>query len=379
MCPSPGSRTLRRVQRHILPHRPHGSNKKQPGTAPGTLVYEGEKAQDPLRIHVFDYDAEELQEHEIEEAVACAPFRDEQTVTWINIDGVHDVDFVERMGKVFGLHPLTLEDIVSTDQRPKFEEYPEYVYLVLKMMHYDHATSHIEAEQVSILFGRGFLLSFQESKEGDVFQPVRERLREQRGIIRGAGADYLAYALIDVVVDYYMDILEGLGEHIEELEDAITLRSDTDALREINGLRRKVILLRRSIWPLRDVILALERSERPFITAEIDPYLRDVYDHTVRTVELIESAREILTSLVDLHLSTVSNRMKEVMKVLTIFASFFLPLTFIAGIYGMNFNSDASPLNMPELNWFYGYPFAWALMLATAAAMFLFFRRNGWL
>jgi magnesium transporter len=373
MCPSPGSRALRRVQRHILPHRTKGPNKKQPGTAPGTLVYEGEKAQEPLRIHVFDYDAEELQEHEIEEAVACAPFRDEQTVTWINIDGVHDVEFVERMGEVFGLHPLTLEDIVSTDQRPKFEEYPEYVYLVLKMMHYDHATSHIEAEQVSILFGRGFLLSFQESKEGDVFQPVRERLREQRGIIRGAGADYLAYALIDVVVDYYMDILEGLGEHIEELEDAITLRSDTDALREINGLRRKVILLRRSIWPLRDVILALERSDRPFITAEIDPYLRDVYDHTVRTVELIESAREILTSLVDLHLSTVSNRMNEVMKVLTVVGTIFIPISFLAGVYGMNFR------DMPELESHWAYPSFWMICVGVSGGMLLWMRRRGWI
>lgn len=368
-----GARVLRRVQRRLNP------NRKQPGAVPGTLVYEGEAPPEPVRIHVFAYDAERLEEHEVEDPAAYRPSHDPDTVTWIDIDGVHDVALVERMGKVFGLHPLTLEDIVSTDQRPKFEEYPDYVYLVLKTMNYDHETCHIEPEQVSILFGHGFLLSFQESKEGDVFDPVRQRLREKRGIIRGVGADYLAYALIDVVVDYYMEILEGLGEHIEDLEDVVTLRPDTDGLRDINSLRRQVVMLRRSIWPLRDVIVALERSDRPFITAEIDPYLRDVYDHTVRTVELIESAREILASLVELHLSTVSNRMNEVMKVLTIFATFFLPLTFVAGIYGMNFNPEASPLNMPELNWFYGYPFAWAVMLAVAVVMYLFFRREGWL
>jgi magnesium transporter len=346
---------------------------------PGTLVYEGEEPHGPVRIHVFDYDGETLEEQEVREATACAPYRDASTVSWIDVDGVHDVGLVERLGALFGLHPLTLEDIVSTDQRPKLEEYPEYVYLVLQMMHYDHEACRIEPEQVSLIVGPGFLLSFQEAKEGDVFDPVRQRLREKRGHIRDGGADYLAYALLDVVVDYYMDILEGIGEHIEALEDAVTLRADTDHLRAINGLRRQVVTLRRSIWPLRDVIVALERSDRPFITDAIDPYLRDVYDHTVRTVELIESAREILASLVELHLSAMSNRMNEVMKVLTVFATIFLPLTFIAGVYGMNFNPEASPLNMPELNWFWGYPFAWALMLATAAGLFVFFRRKDWL
>ena len=368
-----GSQVLRRVRRGLRP------SKKQPGAAPGTLVYEGEESHGPVRIHVFDYDSEHVEEREVGEASACAPYRDVGTVTWIDVDGVHDVGLIERLGALFELHPLTLEDIVSPDQRPKLEEYPEYVYLVLKMMHYDHETGRLEPEQVSLVVGPGFVLSFQEAKEGDVFDPVRQRLREKRGLIRDHGADYLAYALIDVVVDYYMAVLEGLGEHIEDLEDAITLRSDTEHLREINALRRQVIALRRSIWPLRDVIVALERSDRPFITDAIDPYLRDVYDHTVRTVELVESAREILASVVELHLSSVSNRMNEVMKVLTVFATFFLPLTFIAGVYGMNFNPEASPLNMPELNWFWGYPFAWALMLATAVALFVFFHRKGWL
>ena len=247
------------------------------------------------------------------------------------------------------------------------------------MMHYDHRTGSVEPEQVSIVVGRGFLLSFQEAKAGDPFEPVRHRLRGGHGYVRSAGADYLAYALVDVIVDHYLDILEGLGEHIERLEDDLLDRPTPGVLRAINRLRRQVFLLRRSIWPLRDVIVAFERSDCSFITADVDPYLRDVYDHTVRTVELIESAREMLAALTELYLATASHRMNEVIKVLTVIATFFLPLSFIAGVYGMNFDPAASPLNMPELGWAWGYPFAWALMLATAGGLLLFFRRRGWI
>lgn len=367
------TRVLHKVRRRLQ------YTKKRPGEAPGTLVYEGQDLEGPVGIHVFDYAEGHITEHSVDDVEACARFRGGDGVTWINVDGVHDVGVVEEIGALYGLHPLTLEDIVSTDQRPKLEEYPDYVYIVLTMMHYDHDTGAVDPEQVSLVIGRGFLLSFQEAKEGDVFDPVRQRLRSGRGVIRSHGADYLAYALIDVVVDYYMEILEGLGEHIEDLEDEVTARPDTDLLREINRVRRRVVTLRRSIWPLRDVLVGLERSDRPFITDEIDPYLRDVYDHTVRTVELIESARDILASLVDLHLSTASNRMNEVMKTLAIISTVFLPLTFIAGVYGMNFNPNASPLNMPELNWFFGYPFSLGLMLAVGVAMYVFFRRRDWL
>lgn len=369
----PGPRVLRHVQRQLLPR------KKRPGTPPGTLVYEGEPPATPVRLDVIDYDATRLETKTVEDVEACAAYRDTPSVTWINVEGVHDVAVVERLGALFGLHPLTLEDVVSPDQRPKLEEYADYAYLVLQMMHYDHATGRITPEQVSLVFGHGFLLSFQEGKQGDVFEPVRRRLAEGHSLLRSHGADFLAYSLIDVVVDYYMDILEGLGEHVEALEDVVTQHPATDHLRTINALRRQVIGLRRSIWPLRDVVVALERSDRPFVTDAIDPYLRDVYDHTVRTVELIEAARELLAGLVEMHLSTAGNRLNEVMKVLTIIATFFLPLTFIAGIYGMNFNPAASPLNMPELNWFFGYPFALGLMAVVAVGMYVFFRRKGWL
>ncbi len=367
------SRDPSRITRHLRFHR------KKRGLAPGTLVFGGTEVSGPVRIRVHDYNDEHLDAREIERVDDLAPYRDKSdTVTWINIDGVHDVKLVERIGQLFGIHPLTLEDIVGTNQRPKMEEYPEYVYIVLQMMHYDHEQATLRSEQVSLVFGEGFLISFQES-EGDVFQPIRKRLEDHRGRIRSSGADYLAYALIDIVVDFYMDILEGLGEHIEELEDAITATPHPEMMQRINGLRRRVVHLRRSIWPVRDVITGLERSDLPFISPETEIFLRDVYDHTVRTAEIVESAREILASLTDMHISTLSFRMNEIMKILAIIATFFLPLTFIAGVYGMNFQTEASPLNMPELSWYYGYPFVLALMIGIAAGMYLFFRRRGWL
>lgn len=365
---------LRAVKHHLT----HGS-RKRPGTPPGTLVYEGEQPAKPVRIQLYDYTADRLNEYDVSDIEELSGLCTTDGTTWINVDGVHDVEVVEKVGRLFDVHPLTLEDVVSTDQRPKMEEYPDYVYVVLQMMHYDHEQAQIATEQVSIIFGDGFLISFQEITEGDVFDPVRRRLRDARGHIRNRKADYLAYALVDVIVDYYMEILEGLGEHIVRLEDRVTDEPEPDVMRDINRLRRKVLLLRRSIWPLRDVIVALERCDRDFMTTETDLFFRDVYDHTVRTVELIESAREVLATLTDLHLSTLSFRSNEIMKILAIIATIFLPLTFIAGVYGMNFDVDASPFNMPELGWYFGYPFALALMLAVAATMVIFFRRKGWM
>lgn len=364
-----------RAVRHRFAHE----SKKRPGTPPGTLLYEGEKLVEPVRISYYNYTADRLDARDVAEAGELSQLASADGVTWINIDGVHDVDIVAEVGRIFHIHPLTLEDVVSTDQRPKMEEYPDYVYVVLQMIHYDHRTAEIDIEQVSIIFGDGFLISFQEAMEGDVFDPVRTRLRESRGHVRGRKADYLVYALIDVVVDYYMEVLEGLGEHIEQLEDRVLDEPDPGVMRDISRLRRKIVLLRRSIWPLRDVIMGLQRSERPFITRETDLFFRDVYDHAVRTVEIIESARDVLATLTDLHLSTLSFRSNEIMKMLAIIATIFLPLTFIAGIYGMNFDSAVSPLNMPELTWYFGYPFALGLMLIVAAVMVLYFRRRGWM
>lgn len=353
--------------------------KKKPGAPPGTLVYEGREPPRPVRIQVFDFGPDEVVERDVDDVSTLGGYRDTASTTWINVDGVHDVAIVEQIGKLFDVHPLTLEDVVSPDQRPKVEEYPAYTYVVIQMMHYDHEHIELQTEQVSLILSSGVVISFQESIEGDAFTPVRQRLRDGSGSIRIRGADYLLYALIDVIVDYYMVVLEGIGEHIDDVEDEVLVDPSPDMVRRISSIRRKVTHMRKSIWPLRDVILSLERSERAYISKENHVFFRDVYDHAVRTIEIIESERDVLATVTDLHVSTLSFRMNEIMKVLAIIATFFLPLTFIAGVYGMNFNPDASPLNMPELSWFYGYPFALALMLLVALGMFIYFRRRGWL
>ena len=364
---------IRTAAEHLRPR------KKAPGSPPGTLVYEGEERPQPVHIQVYDYGPEELVEEEVEQLERLATFRHSPSTTWVNVDGVHDVAIVEIIGRLFDIHPLTLEDIVSPDQRPKVEEYPNYTYVVVQMMHYDHERLELITEQVSLIVKEGLVISFQESIEGDVFDPIRQRLREGSGSIRTRGADYLLYALIDVIVDYYMVVLEGMGEHIEDLEDAVLSDPSPQMVQRISGIRRKATHLRKTIWPLRDAVLALERSERSYMSKEHRVFFRDVYDHTVRTIEIIESAREVLATVTDLHVSALSFRMNEIMKVLAIIATFFLPLTFIAGVYGMNFDPEASPLNMPELNWYFGYPFSLVLMGLVAAGMFVYFRRNGWL
>ena len=356
-----------------------GSATKEPGTPPGTLVYEGEVPPEPVRFQVYDFDQDGLVELEGDEISTLGQYRDSTSTTWINVDGVHDAPVVDEIGRQFNIHPLTLEDIMSPDQRPKVEEYPGYTYVVLQMMHYDDDRIELRPEQVSIVVMSGVILSFQEGIVGDAFDPVRQRLRESGGRIRGGGADYLLYTLVDVIVDYYMYILEAIGDHIDELEDAVLADPSPAIIRRISHLRRMVTLIRKAVWPLRDAVLALERSERSYMSKAHAIYFRDVYDHAVRTIEIIESAREVLATVTDLHVSTLSYRMNEIMKVLAIIATFFLPLTFIAGVYGMNFDPDASPLNMPELTWYYGYPFSLVLMLAVAAGMFIYFRRKEWL
>lgn len=356
-----------------------GFQRKKKGLAPGTLVYGGAGPTGPVRLRVIDYDASRFAERMVDDVEDLAPYKDSETVTWINVDGVHDTDVIGRLGALFGIHPLTLEDIVSTNQRAKLEEYPTYVYIVVQMTHYDRETAELRNEQVSLVFGRGFLISFQEAIEGDVFEPVRQRLRDHRGRIRLTGADFLAYSLIDLVVDHYMVILEDVGERIERLEDDVTTTPHPDIMQEINRFRHNVMRLRRTIWPLRDVISAVQRSELPYISPETDVFLRDVYDHAIRTVEIIETTREMLASLTDLHVSALSFRMNEIMKLLAIIATFFLPLTFLAGVFGMNFNPDASPLNMPELEWYFGYPAALGAMALIALGMFAYFRKRGWM
>jgi magnesium transporter len=345
---------------------------KKAGMSPGSLVHIGDQKIDVIKISLINYDAEHLEEKQLPTIEASFPYRDTLPVIWINIDGLHDLSAVEKMGVHFGIHPLVLEDIVHTGQRTKVEEFDEYIYIVLKMLVIDETANHIAAEQISLVLGPHFLISFQE-KEGDVFDFVRERIRRARGRICKSGCDYLAYALMDAVVDHYFVILEKLGEKIEAIEEQLLENPTPQLLEDIHHLKREMIFFRKQVWPLREVTNSLIKEPSELIQETVYIYLRDVYDHTVQVIDTIESFRDVLSGLSDLYLSTVSNRMNEVMKVLTIMATIFIPLTFIAGIYGMNFEF------MPELKWRWSYPALWGLLIVIFILMWIWFKRKKWL
>ncbi len=345
---------------------------KKAGLSPGTLVHIGKKKIEKARIRIIDYDESQLNEKEAKKIEECFPFKEKPTVTWINIDGLHEVDIIEKIGKHFDVHPLVLEDIVNTGQRPKMEDFDSYLFVVLKMLHYNQEEGEIGAEQVSLILGSNFVISFQET-EGDVFNSIRERIRNAKGRIRKMGADYLAYALVDAIVDSYFIILEKLGEEIESAEEELVTNPAPETLQTIHNLKREMILLRKSVWPLRELISGLERGESSLIQKSTVIYLRDVYDHTIQVIDTIETYRDMLAGMLDIYLSSISNRMNAVMKVLTIIATIFIPLTFIAGIYGMNFKF------MPELEWRWGYFGILAIMAVVAVYMVIFFRKKKWL
>jgi magnesium transporter len=345
---------------------------KKAGLPPGTLIHVGEPTTTKVKITVIDYDESDLQEKEVVKIDECYPYKDKPTVTWINIDGIHDVNIIEQIGKNYGIHPLLLEDIVNTEQRPKIEDFENYLFLVTKMLSFDEQQRTIRIEQVSLIVGPNYVLSFQE-REGDVFEPVRDRIRHAKGRIRKMGADYLAYALLDAIVDGYFIILERIGDTIEGLEENLISHPDTGILRAIHDLKREMIFLRRSVWPLREVISVMSRKESTLIKASTEIFLRDVYDHTIQVIDTIETYRDMVSGMLDTYLSSISNRMNEVMKVLTIFAAIFIPLTFFAGIYGMNFSY------MPELGWKWGYFTVLAVMAAIVVIMVVYFKNKKWL
>ena len=342
------------------------------GLPPGTLIHIGERKTEKPRIRIIDYNEEQVEEKEAKTIEECFPFKDKPTVTWINIDGIHQVDIIEKLGSYFGLHPLLMEDILNTEQRPKMEDFGDYIFFVLKMLYLGDNKEEMEAEQVSLILGSNFVISFQE-REGDVFAPVRDRIRKHKGRIRKAGSDYLAYALLDAIVDNYFLILENVGEKIEDTEQRLAIKPDPETLMSIRELKKEMIFLRKSIWPLREVINGLDRSESPLIHESTNAYLRDVYDHTIQIIDTVESFRDMISGMLDIYLSSLSNKMNEVMKVLTIFASIFIPLTFIAGLYGMNFRF------MPELEWQWGYFAVLFVMVLAGGSMLLYFRRKKWL
>jgi magnesium transporter len=345
---------------------------KKSGLPPGTLIHVGERKVGKARITIIDYDEHHFQEKEAKDVEESLPFKDKPTVTWINIDGLHKLEIMEKIGEHFNIHPLVLEDIVNTGQRPKMEDFVDYIFVTLKMLHYFESETETKIEQVSMILGSNFVISFQES-EGDVFDPIRDRIRADKGRIRKMGADYLAYALMDAIVDNYFTILEKLGEGIEDMEEELVVNPTLETLQSIHKLKREMIFLRKSVWPLREVINRLERWESSLIKKSTSTYLRDLYDHTIQVIDSIETFRDVLSGMLDIYLSSVSNRMNEVMKVLTIITTIFIPLTLIAGIYGMNFRF------MPELEMHLGYPLVLLTMFCIGILMILYFKRKRWL
>ncbi len=345
---------------------------RKAGLPPGSLVHIGERREEKIRITAIEYDERNFREKDIGVPEECYVFNQGPILTWINVDGIHDAALMEKLGGCFGLHPLVQEDILNTDQRPKVEDYGEDLFIVFKSLTFDDRKEEIEAEQISLILRPNAVLSFQE-KEGDAFTFVKDRLRSEKGRIRKMGADYLTYALLDVVVDHYFGVLEKLGDRIEVLEGELLTEPNPPTLQRLQKLKREMLFLRRWIWPLREVISSLERGDFRGVQENTRLYLRDVYDHTIQVIDTIEVFRDMLSGMVDIYLSSVNNRLNAVMKVLTIIATIFMPLTFLAGVYGMNFK------HMPELEWKWGYPLVWAVMIGIAAFMLLMFRRKKWL
>jgi len=347
-----------------------------PGSMPGTLNIESDSS--PPVIVLIDYDEANAVRQEIETPEDCIPFLDSESVSWLDVKGLGSEDVLRRLGQVFNLHPLVLEDIVNVPQRPKIEEYDEQLLIIARMVTMKTSGCGFISEQVSLVLGRHYLLTVQEEPEYDCFGPIRERIRTSKGTIRKQGADYLAYALLDAIIDGFFPVLEEYGEKIEALEDEVVANPSRQTLEKIHAVKRELLGLRRAIWPQRDAINALIRDGSDLMSHDVHIYLRDCYDHAIQVLDMVETYRELAASLMDVYLSSVSNKMNEIMKLLTVISSIFIPLTFIAGVYGMNFNTEKSPFNMPELDWYWGYVACWAIMLATAFSLVFFFWKRGW-
>tara|TARA_Y100001949_G_C15970292_1_gene323513 strand:- start:466 stop:1593 length:1128 start_codon:yes stop_codon:yes gene_type:complete len=354
---------------------PVSVSRKRPktGLAPGSLIYTGQVYTDEIKIQVIDYTDDHIEEIEITEVAELERFNNPDTVTWINIQGLHDVEVISSIGKLMGLHPLTMEDILDTNQRPKVEEFEDHLYISMKMINHVEDHNKIDIEQVSIIAHKNFVICFQE-KPGDVFNDIRTRLRNGKGRARKRAADYLSYMLIDVIIDFYYETLDQVWNKIERLDDLVVRRPDRIELNDIQVIRRDLIQLRRYMYPVRDVVHSISNSQGQFFSDQTLMFVRDSYDHAVQVVENLDTYREILNSVMDLYLSQLSNKMNEVMKVLTVMSSIFIPLTFIAGIYGMNFE------HMPELGWAISYPVGfWSLIGVVAVIMVIFMKSRKWL
>lgn len=345
---------------------------KRLGLPPGSLIQMEDAELSRASIQIFDYDEHDFIERPNATVDDCVPPGTTRHVRWINIDGLNQPDMLQAIGDRFGLHPLLLEDILNTDQRPKFEDYGTYAFIVARMVRFNADETVIISEQISMVIGPGWVITFQET-HGDVFDPVRERIRKLKGRVRARKADYLVNVLLDAIVDHYFVVLEKLSDELEDLEDEILDKPTQETLHEVYRLRREVIYLRRIVWPLREMLTSLTKGTCSHFTDETFLFLRDVQDHSIRVLESLDTFRDMLSSMLELYLSGKSNQMNEVMKVLTIIATIFIPLTFIVGVYGMNFEW------MPELGWKWGYPLTWLVMLTTVGGLLWYFKKRDWL
>lgn len=342
------------------------------GLPPGTLMHIGEKKRKAVEIKLYSYNENSFYEKVINLNNVNQLHIDKSFVNWISVEGLHDVNIIQRIGSCFNIHPLVLEDILNTAQRPKIENYDKYTYIVGKTLSYNSGLNEFNIEQESLILGESYVISFSEKKP-EIYHAVCERIRQGAGKIRKVGPDYLAYSLLDVIVDNYFVVLEELSEKIEDIEDELVTNPSKDTLKVIHKLKRQILYLHKSIWPLREVISFLTRSETPLVTESLNIYIRDLYDHVIEVMDTTETLRDILSSMLDMYLSSVSNKMNEIMKVLTIISTVFIPLSFIVGLYGMNLK------DMPEYNWPLMYPVLWVIMLSIIAFMLIFFKKKKWL
>lgn len=356
---------------------PHFTQKRsiKSGLPPGTLVHIGDLPPEAATISVMHYDPDKLEELEFtsfQESLVHLQSIGNNGVIWVNVEGVHNVELIRDLGEYLDLHPLVLEDIVNTVQRPKIEDYGSYLFVVARMLKVSDGES-FSSEQVGVILTANAVFTFQEAICGDVFDSVRSRIRTSKGKIRSMGADYLAYSLLDAVVDGYFGVLENTGEEIISIEEALIKTPTTETLHEINRIKKEIIYLRKAVWPLREALSFLERGDSDLVSEPTQIFFRDVYDHTIQVIDTVETYRDLLSGMLDLYLSSISNRTNDIMKFLTLIGTIFMPLTFLVGVYGMNFK------HLPELDWYYGYPLLWLIMIFISVAMILYFKKKRWL
>lgn len=340
------------------------------GAPPGTMLYKGAHKGKKIKITLIEFNKTEFFEQDFYDLSECLAHVKNNMIKWINIDGVHNTDMIEKIGELYNIHPLTLEDIVQVNQRPKFEEYENYLLAIMKMIMYNKT---VYSEQLSIILLKDTVISFQEPEGGDAFDVIRNRLRQSKGRVRKLGADYLFYALMDAVVDFYFSAIEKIGDKVEEIEEEIINNPKQDSLLQLYDLKREVLYLRKQVWPVRDMVNNLLRTESKLISSNTQLFFRDLLDASNRIIETVETYRDVLSGILDIYLSTNSNKMNEVMKVLTIMSSIFIPVTFIVGVYGMNFE------NMPEIHSKYGYAGVWMVIIGSMGGLIYYFKKKKWI